>query len=224
MRKLPHYRTSALIMVNKETTYMRAKEAQNVKSKLTNEQLLALIPGGGIHAERVQHATIETECIAENTKGDALVTRQRKLSPVDKLRISGAISENEVKAAQQLKNDYDLAYRACKNVLAGIRVDSCGVAAGAAESKFRQVRAGQRFRGALKHLGNQLARVATSGIVDAEVDKKVGTVFQQIGTQCLPHADRHTRYGAGMGMLALACRELAIHYGYRKPDALPGID
>ena len=192
------------------------------KAQLTQPQIDALIPGGPVSHAQAKHASVHYEVLAEGVQGDPIVIRQKKLTPVDKLREKGLIGEPEVKAAQAFKKDYDTAYLACTNILAAVRVDSCGVAVGAVEAKFRQVKAAQRFHGALTHLGNQLSVIAIEGIIDTDRDRKCGAVFQSLGFQTLPHCDRNARYGAGMGVLVLALRELAIYKGYRKADTLPG--
>jgi hypothetical protein len=193
-----------------------------LKSRLTQPQIDALIPGGPVSSAQAQHASIQYEALAETAQGDPLVMRQRKLTPVDKLRAKGLIGEPEVKAAQAFKKDFDDAYQTCTNVLAVVHVDSCGAQSGIVEAKFRQVRAAQRFHGALRHLGNQLSIVALRGIIATEADRKVGAVFQALGMSALVTSDRNLRYGAGMATLVIALRELAIQKGYRKPDPLPG--
>lgn len=188
--------------------------------KLSEAQKVKMIPGGQVSKERSAKGNITTEVIAENTSGEILVARQRRQTPVDRLREAGAVGEEELKAASAFVGDYSAAYQSCQNVLASLHVDHSGGIDGLIRTKLRQATRGMRFYAALRHLGSELSKVVIIGILDAEGDKRANGAFAKVGIDCLPNAQRAECSGAGKGTLVIALRELAIYYGYRKPASL----
>jgi len=200
------------------------KPLQKYASRLSAAQRDKMIPGGPVTKERLQKGNIVTEIVAENTSGEVLIARQKRVTPISRLRESGLIGEEETRAANLFTTDYTAAYVACQSVLAKLHVDHSGGSESLIQAQLRRAKHGLRFYRALGYLGDDLREAALEGIAYTLIDSHAGGVFCNLGRRDLPTCPRSEWAGAGKQLLILAARRLAEFYGYRKATITTWLD
>lgn len=183
------------------------------KQRLTAKQAIALIPGGAVPVIRMERGDIDIEPAVVSDKTDAvLVMRQVVSTLVRKLIKQGAITAVEAEAAGLLRFDHDAAYARSRSILASVQVDGGKNDCSAMD---RVLQSADRFRQAMRALCPELRRIASLGIVDADVSATA--TYQTLGRTMLPQGNAPEQTGAGKAALVLTCRELAVFYGLRRP-------
>ncbi|MFZ1106826.1 MAG: hypothetical protein WAN43_00575 [Rhodomicrobium sp.] len=199
--------------------HARRRKKAAMQSTQTEDERLALIPGGPVNSHRAARDQIDLEDRAATDRGTALIVGQIVSTPVRKLLLAGHVSLEEAAAAHLFARDHDAAYASSSNPLAGLSAACARVDGGVVDRAVimeRKAHHGIRFRRASQHLRSEMASIAAAAILH-HVGAANDAGYGAIGADLLPGASQQEQRAAGKGAVVLMLRELAVFYGRRRP-------
>ena len=177
--------------------------------QMTEAQMVACIPAGGVSAQQV--ARVEIETVTTGLNKNVLVTRQVVSTPIRKLMEAGLITSTEFGAAVRWREDYEQAFLTSRNPLECVQVDGERGGGDINAAMFHKSLCEIRFYEIKDALSPSAARLLCA-IVLEDPDAGVGATFTAIGAEIRPGISARQQQEAGKGRAVEALRQLTQLY------------
>ena len=182
---------------------------------MSEAQLVACIPAGGVSAQ--QMARVEIETVTTGLNKNVLVTRQVVSTPIRKLMEAGLITSTEFGAAVRWREDYEQAFLTSRNPLECVQVDGESGGGDINTAMFHKALCAIRFQDAEAALGPKNALILRT-IVLEEREGGWSASFTAIGSQIAPAMQSRQQQDVGRGASIVALQHLAWIYEHGAAD------